>query len=94
MTASNQLMKEEAQRLFDYRDGMLYWRFAASGHRKDGRAISHKKSKVQLGCNIYYARFGGKIFQAHYLVWNWHHGITAKTIRFADGNWRISELKT
>ena len=95
MTASNQLMKEEAQRLFDYRDGMLYWRFAASGHRKDGRAISHKKSKVQLGCNIYYARFGGKIFQAHYLVWNWHHGITAKTIRFADGNsenFRIENL--
>lgn len=90
----NQLMKEEARRLFDYRDGMLYWRHGASGQRKDRRALTSKTS-VQLKCKIYYARIGGKIFTAHYLVWNWHHGITNNAIRFFDrnqANFRIENL--
>ncbi|CAA2140408.1 HNH endonuclease [Hyphomicrobium sp. ghe19] len=93
MKVSNQLIKEEAQRLFDYRDGMLYWRHAASGQRKDGRAVTRRGAQSER--NIYYAKIGGKLFTAHYLVWNWHHGITNNNLRFDDGNpgnFRIENL--
>lgn len=85
MKAANQLVKEEAQRLFDYRDGMLYWRHAASGHRKDRSAIT-VHVRPQLGRNKYYVRLGGKFYPAQYLIWNWHYGITNGSLRYRDGN--------
>lgn len=75
----NQLTQAEAQRLFDYRDGMLYWRHAGSGRRPDRRAVYDKPN----GCRI---NIGGKMYSAQYLVWNWHNGICAGVIRFRDKN--------
>lgn len=94
MKAPNQLLKEEARKLFDYRDGMLYWRHAASGQRNNGRAIT-TRSTVYGGCKKFGVRLGGQYFSAHYLIWNWHHGITTGTVRFRDGdngNFRIENL--
>lgn len=94
MTTSNQLMKEEARRLFEYRDGMLYWRHAASGQRKDRRAIT-THVQPQTVRNKHYVRLAGRFYQPHYLIWNWHHGITNNALRFKDGissNFRIENL--
>ncbi|WP_197077510.1 HNH endonuclease [Hyphomicrobium sp. 99] len=93
MKIPNQILKEEARRLLDYRDGMLYWQHSASGQRNGGRAITWRKS--QEGRKKPFVRLGGSFFSAHYLVWNWHHGITRNMIRFADGNsdnFRIENL--
>lgn len=85
MKAPNQLLKEEAQKLFDYRDGMLYWRHAASGQRNGGRAIT-TRGGAQAGRKKHYVRIGGQDFSAHYLIWNWHHGVTLNALRFVDDN--------
>lgn len=85
MKTPNQLLKEEAQRLFDYRDGMLYWKHSASGQRKDRSAIT-THVRPQLSRNKHYVRLGGKFYPAQYLVWNWHNGITMGSIRYRDGN--------
>lgn len=77
----NQLTQAEAQRLFDYRDGMLYWRQAGSGRRPDRRAVIYSADRVQI--NI-----GGRKVDANYAVWNWHHGVTEKAVRFKDGDRR------
>jgi hypothetical protein len=92
MTAKNQLMREEARKLFDYRDGGLYWRHASTGHRKDRLAITVKTKRNRVVRSV---DLGGVEYKAHYLIWNWHNGITAKPIRFADGdasNLRIENL--
>lgn len=81
----NQLSLQEARNLFDYRDGILFWRHAGSGRRRDLRAVIYSADRVQI--NI-----GGKKFDAHYVVWNWHHGITAKAVRFRDENRRNIDI--
>lgn len=77
----NQLSLQEARKLFDYRDGMLFWRHAGSGRRKDLRAVTVSADRVQI--NI-----GGKKMEAQYAVWNWHHGVTRHRIVPANGNRR------
>lgn len=83
MMVRNQLTQQEARALFDYRDGMLFWRHAGSGRRADLRAarVSKNGSRKVSRINI-----GGKDFYAEYVVWNWHHGITQHRIVQADGD--------
>lgn len=80
-TTINQLSQQEAQALFDYRDGTLFWRHAGSGRRKDLRAVTNCGKRAEI--NV-----GGVRYQAHYLVWNWHHGITTYRIMAANGDYR------
>lgn len=79
MTTLNQLTQKDAQALFDYRDGTLYWRHAGSGRRRDLLAVTKSAKRVQI--NI-----GGVKHEARYIVWNWHHGITHRTIVAANGD--------
>ena len=80
----NQITLQEARRLFDYRDGMLFWRCAGSGHRLDRAAISQRAGRN--GGVKKYVRIGGAQIPAHYAVWNWHHGITYGRVFAADGD--------
>lgn len=75
----NQLSQQEARRLFDYRDGTLFWRHVGSGRRPDLRAVTVSGNRAEI--NI-----GGSRFQAQYVVWNWHHGITDRRLVFRDGD--------
>lgn len=75
----NQLSMQEARKLLDYRDGMLFWRHAGSGRRSDLRAVIFSADRVQI--NV-----GGKKLDARYAVWNWHHGITRNRIVPANGD--------
>ncbi len=80
----NQLSLQEARKLFDYRDGMLFWRHAGSGRRKDGAAITRRGGRN--GGVKKYVSLGGAQLAAHYAVWNWHHGITRHTVVAANGD--------
>lgn len=85
----NQLTMQEARALFDYRDGALFWLHAGSGRRRDLHAVTTCGKRAEI--NI-----GGVRYQAQYVVWNWHHGVTPHQIVFADGdktNIRIENLR-
>ena len=75
----NQLTQQEARLLFDYRDGMLFWRAAGSGRRADLRAITFSAGRAQISV-------GGVRHDAQYAVWNWHNGVTRARLGFHDGN--------
>lgn len=79
--AVRQLSRLDAQSLFEYRDGMLYWRAAGSGRRRDLRAVTFSGKRAEI--NI-----GGERYQAHYVVWNWHNGKAKGFIRPNDGDLR------
>ncbi len=92
MCAKNQLSMQDARKLFDYRDGKLFWKHVSSGQRSDRCAIKVRKHRVHQLCIL---KVGEVQFMAQYVVWNWHHGITRKSIRFRDGdclNLRIENL--
>ena len=80
----NQMTMQEARRLLDYRDGDLYWRQAGSGRRTDLRATV--RSAVRSADRVQINIGGGMKLDAHYAVWNWHHGITRHQIVFANGD--------
>lgn len=86
----NQLTQAEARRLFDYRDGMLYWKYTGSGHRKDSAAITSNGGQ-SLGNK--YVRLEGRKFLAHYLIWNWHNGLTSVRIVIGGPSIRIENLR-
>lgn len=75
----NQLTQQEARRLFDYREGMLFWRQAGSGRRADLRAVLSGDDRGII-------KIGEAKFRARYVVWNWHHGITRHKVVPANGN--------
>lgn len=81
--AVNQITKEEAQRLFEYRGGMLYWRHSASGMRRDRRAVFSKRNPRSV-YDKYRVRLGGRHYAGHYLVWNWHNGIAVGPVEMKD----------
>ena len=86
----NQLTQAEARRLFDYRDGMLYWRHAGSGHRRDGLALVSNGGR-SMGNK--YAMLEGKKFLGHYLIWNWHNGVTQGRVLIEGPTIAIENLR-
>ncbi len=87
MTEPKQITKELARQLFEYRNGRLYWRYAASGRRADMCAMII--DRVKNGRKIYYrhkTRIGDDNYSSHYIIWNWHNGVTENAITFKDGD--------
>lgn len=89
----NQLTQAEAQRLFDYRDGMLYWRHAGSGHRSDQKAITVRPQSAHNKKQERFVRIGGLEYQAHYLIWNWHNGLTSGRITVDGVSLAVENLR-
>lgn len=85
MNVKNQISRAEARKLFDYRGGVLFWRHAGSGRRRDLRAATVSGNRAEI--NI-----GGVRYQAHYIIWNWHNGVTRSMVRFRDGNRMNAEI--
>lgn len=90
MKPVRQLSQEDAQALFDYRNGRLYWRHVSSGHRRDRCAIrikNRREPKRGRTPELYSVITVGDLeYQAHYIVWNWHMGVTDKAVVFKDGD--------
>lgn len=89
-TVSNQLTKEEAQELFGYGGGLLFWAHDVS------RSV---KENDQAGClcttGYYKVRYKGRPYKTHNLIWNFHHGLipAGLTVDHIDGNCRKNPIE-
>jgi hypothetical protein len=54
--------------LFDYRDGLLYWKSPGSGRQLDKHAGSVRQDGYHA-INV-----GKKKYRAHRVIWEMHHG--------------------
>jgi len=77
------MTQEEALRLFEYKDGMLYWKT-----RGNGFAPFKIGSKVGSVCERGYARtkINGKGYLVHRLIYLMHNGFIPEFIDHIDGN--------
>jgi DNA-binding response OmpR family regulator len=84
----NQIDKERARALFDYRDGKLYWRNMVGRRRPE--AGSELMRKTTGGDPVWVISLGSRQevrrYMRCYLVWNWHYGKTDRILRPLDGD--------
>jgi hypothetical protein len=76
------LPQEELHRLFDYKDGNLYWKIKPANRTNIGDVV---------GCidkhNLYIrSRYKEKCYLVHRLIFAWHYGYYPKMIDHIDGN--------
>lgn len=84
------LTQEEAHRLFEYRDGVLYWRKRPKFSRKPkgdmeaGTASGHGYRKIRY-CN--------KTYYTHQIIFLMHHGYIPIIVDHVDGNTENNQIK-
>ena len=73
------MTKQLVIKLFDYKDGWLYWKNPKSDKMKSGD---------KAGCVTNYTRisFKGKKYLAHRLVFLWHYGYLPITVNHINGD--------
>jgi hypothetical protein len=78
------LTQEEAHRLFEYRDGMLYWKIPRRGVNK----LSNGDYPVgwKNGSGYRCLSVSKKKYYLHQIVFLMHHGYIPKTVDHIDGN--------
>lgn len=83
-----QMSRDEAQALFDYRDGRLYWRELTGRRRPEAGGEFYRKKldagpiwTIQLGSRAAVTRY-----MRRYLVWNWHFGGTDRVLLPINGD--------
>lgn len=59
----------DAHKLFEYREGALYWRVNRRGGPKAGDRAGYLMSG-----RYWYVRFGGRLVQEHRIIWEMHNG--------------------
>lgn len=75
-----ELTQERVRELFEYRDGMLFWKIAPAANVKVGdRAGWYSDRYRQVSIN-------GRTRNEHRIVFLWHHGFVPAKIDHADGN--------
>lgn len=73
---STQADVREFKRLFEYRDGVLYWKVRASNCIKVGSAAGGIS-----GCGYLQVRICGKNFYVHRIIWEMHCGPIIKDMQ-------------
>lgn len=86
--SASQIERDEARRLFDYRDGRLFWRDPTGRRRPEAGAEFFRKRfdaspiwTVSIGSRAEVRRY-----MRRYLVWNWHFGGTDFILAAANGD--------
>ncbi len=74
------LTQEYVRSLFDYKDGELYWK-VSRGAAKIGDVAGNVESRGYRRI-----RKDGKIYQAHRLIFLYHHGYLPEFLDHIDGN--------
>jgi hypothetical protein len=74
------ITQSELKKLFEYRDGNLYWKVATSPRVKVGSLAGSINGKY-LG-----TRYKRKITANHRIIFMMHHGYFPKEIDYIDGN--------
>lgn len=77
---TNDLTREEANELFEYRDGHLYWKISGNG-RKVGMLAGSKSGDGYICVRIRY-----KLYRVHRLVWAMHGNDPAPFIDHINGD--------
>ena len=75
------LTQEEAHRLFEYKDGVLYWKNCTSRAVKNGSKAGHSNSYGYWRIETKYGSLA-----AHRIVFLMHHGYMPKIVDHIDGN--------
>ena len=76
------LPQEELHRLFDYKNGNLYWKIKPSNCANIGDVVGCiDKHNLYVRC-----RYKWKCYLVHRLIFAWHYGCYPKMIDHIDGN--------
>jgi len=75
------IKQEQLFALFDYENGSLYWKHSSNRKIKAGSIAGGIDNKGRIRICIQ-----GKSYQAHRLVYLWHHGFMPDMLDHIDGN--------
>lgn len=75
------LTQQEALKLFDYRDGVLYWKTNLRGHVKAG----DEAGTIREGGYVQ-VRVAPRFYRAHQIIWLMHYGRIPKMIDHINGD--------
>ena len=73
--------QEQIKRLFEYRQGVLYWKVMSGRRIKIGDAAGSTDKQGYISTSI-----KGKAYKVHRLIFLLHHGYLPKVIDHIDGN--------
>jgi len=79
-TQNSTLTQDQVKFLFDYKDGVLYWK------QNVGKIKANTKAGSILNSGYCSIVFNGTRYQAHRLVYLLHHGYLPQYIDHIDGN--------
>jgi hypothetical protein len=86
------ITQEYLKAMFDYEDGVLYWKTKPNRRIKIGDAVGYINNRGYLSTKI-----EKKTLLVHRLIFMWHHGIFPKFIDHKDrnkNNNRIDNLRS
>lgn len=75
------LTQKYVKELFDYRDGLLYWK-----ERRGSRTIGDEAGHVNNRYYSMYVRIDGKNVSYGRVIFLWHHGYLPVQVWHKDGN--------
>ncbi len=75
------LSQELVKKLFEYKDGELYWKV-----RTSNRITVGKKVGCKLKTNYIFTRINNKLIAVHRVIFLYHHGYLPKIIDHIDKN--------
>jgi hypothetical protein len=88
--------QEDAIRLFEYRDGTLYWRERGDVLKQCNSKHAGKQAGCPSGHGYIKVRFSGRSYYAHQIVFLMHHGYIPDVVDHIDcdtGNNDIENLR-
>lgn len=90
------MTQEDALRIFDYRDGTLYWRERADALKQWNSKHAGKQAGCPSGHGYIKIRLAGRSYYAHQIVFLMHHGYIPEVVDHVDcdaGNNSIENLR-
>lgn len=90
------MTQEDAIRLFEYRDGTLYWRERDDAHKRWNSKLAGKQAGSNSGHGYIKIRLSGRSYYAHQIVFLMHHGYIPDVVDHVDcdaGNNSIENLR-
>ena len=84
------LTQEEAHRLFEYKDGVLFWKIRPALCKKIGDVVGGTNGTKQPYLR---SRYKNQRFMVHQIVFLMHHGFLPKIIDHIDGNIQNNKIE-